>query len=63
MILLREKSKKVLRGREKTRVSIFSFGEFEQVDVSPVPNEAGSEIHTIVTDDHETPFDVNKNKF
>ena len=38
----------------------FSFGVFEQVDVSPEPFKAGSEIHTIVTYDHETHFDVNK---
>ena len=41
----------------------FSFGVFEQVDVSPEPFKAGSEIHTIVTYDHETHFDVNKKKF
>ena len=28
--------------------------------MSPEPNEAGSEIHTIVTYDRETHFDVNK---
>ena len=40
----------------------FSFEEFEQVDLSLVPNEAGSEIPTIVTYDYETPFDVNQKK-
>ena len=29
----------------------FSFGVFEKLDPSPVPNVAGSEIHTIVTYD------------
>ena len=28
---------------------------------TPEPNEATSEIHTIVTYNHETHFDVNKN--
>ena len=28
--------------------------------MSPEPNVAGSEIHTIVSYDHETHFDVNK---
>ena len=31
--------------------------------MSPELNVAGSEIHTIVTYDPETHFDVNKNKF
>ena len=31
--------------------------------MSPEPNGAGSEIHTIVTYDPETHFDVNKTKF
>ena len=31
--------------------------------LSPVPNEAGFEIQTKVTYDHETHFDVNKTKF
>ena len=51
-----------LRGREKTRVSIFSFGDADKVDPSPEPFEAGFEIQTIVTYDHETHFDVNKKK-
>ena len=38
----------------------FSFVEFAKVPVSPEPNVAGSEIHTIVTYNHETPFDVNE---
>ena len=29
--------------------------------MSPEPFEAGSEIHTIVTYDHETPFNVHTN--
>ena len=56
MTLLRKKSK----GREKTS---FSFANARKVDASPVPNVAGSEIHTIVTYDHETHFDVNTTKF
>ena len=32
----------------------FSFEKAGEVDVSPVPNEAGCEIHTIVTYDPET---------
>ena len=50
------------RGGEKTRVSIFRFEVFGKVEVSPESNVAGSEIHTIVTYDHETHFDVNKKK-
>ena len=41
------------------RVFIFYLRFFEKADVSPEPNVAGSEIHTIVTYDHETHFDVN----
>ena len=37
--------------------------EFAKVGLSPVPFGAGSEIPTSVTFEHETPFDVNKNKF
>ena len=37
------------RSREKTRVSIFSFGIFEKVDLSPEPFGARSEIHIIIT--------------
>ena len=48
-----------MRGREKTRVSIFHLGTPKKL-VSPEPNEAGSEIHTVVTYDRETHFDVNK---
>ena len=51
-----------LRGREKTRYSIFHLGTPGKVCVSPVPFEAGSEIHTTVTYDPETHFDVNKKK-
>ena len=35
---------------------------FEEVGLSPEQNVTGSEIQTIVTYDHETPFDVH-NKF
>ena len=52
-----------LRGWEKARVSIFHLRTPGKVCVSPVPNEAGTEIHTIVTYDPETHFDVNKTKF
>ena len=31
--------------------------------MSPEPFEAGSEIYTIVTYDHETHFDVNNDRF
>ena len=51
-----------LRGREKTRVSIFHLRTLGK-DVSPEPNEARSEIHTIVTYGPKTYFDVDKNKF
>ena len=34
-----------------------------KVRVSLKPNVAGSEIHTIATYDHETPFDVHKKIF
>ena len=44
-----------------TRVPFF-IQEIGKVDVSPVPNVAGSEIYTIVTHDHETHFDVNTKK-
>ena len=40
----------------------FRFEVFRKVEVSPESNVAGSEIHTIVTYDHETHFDVNKKK-
>ena len=49
-----ENSFDFLRGREKTRVSIFYLR-----NLSPVLFEAGSEIHIIVTYDHETNLYVN----
>ena len=42
----------------KTRVSIFRL-RFLRKFLSPVPFGAESEIHTILTYDHDTPFDVN----
>ena len=54
--MIRKKSKNTfdfLRGREKTRVSIFHL-RTPGKDASPELNEARSEIHTIVTYDTET---------
>ena len=41
----------------------FSFAKLAKVDASQFPFGTGSEIHTIVTYDHETHFDVNKKRF
>ena len=63
--MIRKKSKNTfdfLRGREKTRVSIFHL-RTPGKDASPELNEARSEIHTIVTYDPKTQFDVNKKRF
>ena len=43
-------------------VSIFHLRFLRKLVLSPVPNEAGFEIQTKVTYDHETHFDVNKTK-
>ena len=56
LVLIRKKSK-IDEGFH------FSFADAEKVGLSLVPNVAGSEIHSIVTYDPETHFDVNKNKF
>ena len=42
-----------MRGREKAMVSIFHLRTPGKVCVSPVPFEAGSEIHTIMTYIHK----------
>ena len=49
-----------LRGREKTRVS---FAKAVKVGLSPEPNVAGSNIHTMFTYANETHFDVNTKQF
>ena len=51
--------------KKSKTVSIFhfSFEVFAKVCVSPELFEAGSDIHTIVTYDHKTHFDVHNNKF
>ena len=60
-----ENSFDLLRGREKEsedKSFHFSFANARKVGLSPVPNMARSEIHTIATYDRETHFDVNTNK-
>ena len=41
----------------------FLFANAGKVDLSPEPFGGGSEIHTIVTYDPKTHFDVDKRKF